>query len=74
MTKVKTKLEEAKSVVKNVEEFVTAVAFTVVSIFAVYTGYAHRTENNWYYGLLASGLLVSFQAFKLLLQHFSKKA
>lgn len=78
MSKVKetvsTKIDHTKTVVTNIGEFLDAVAFTVVALFAVIAGLQHRQDNKWYWGLLAAGLLVSVQAFGLLVKHFSKKA
>lgn len=70
--KAKKQVTTVKTVLKNVAEFVDAVAFTAVALFSVFTGFTNREENNWYYGLLAAGLVVSIQAFALLIRHFKK--
>lgn len=72
--KINSKFDEVKTVVKNIAEFVDAVAFAAVAISAVVTGLQHREQSLWYWVLLAAGALVSVQAFGLLVKHFSKKA
>lgn len=74
MSKETSKKEQATTILKNIGEFLDAVSFTAVALFAVYFAFTHRAENKWYYGLLAAGLIVSVQAFGLLVKHFSKKA
>jgi hypothetical protein len=74
MSKEISKKDQAINVLKNVGEFLDAVAFTVVALFSLYAAYTHRTDSKWYYGLLGAGLIVSIQAFGLLVKHFSKKA
>lgn len=74
MSKEKTsKLDEIKTLAKNVGEFLDAVSFTAVALFTLYVSFTKRDESNWYYGLLAAGLIVTVQAFALLKRHFSKR-
>ena len=71
--KVKTNVDTTKTIVTNLGEFLDAVSFTVVALFTVFTAFDHRDESNWYKALLFAGLVVSFQAFRLLVRHFNKK-
>lgn len=77
MSKVKDKAKATKettqTVVQNVGEFLDAISFTVVALFTVFTAFDHRDESYWYKALLLAGLVVSFQAFRLLVRHFNKK-
>ena len=70
--KAKAKAEQTKTVLQNVGEFLDAVAFTAVALYTVYSAYQQR-EDIWFKALLAAGLVVSFQAFRLLVRHFSKR-
>lgn len=70
--KAKNKVEETKTVLQNVGEFLDAVAFTAVALYAVFSAFNHRNDV-WYKALLVAGLIVSFQAFRLLVKHFSKR-
>lgn len=67
------KLEEVKTLARNVGEFLDAVSFTAVALFTLYVSFVKRGESNWYWALLAAGLIVSIQAFALLKKHFSKR-
>lgn len=71
---MKKKAAEAQNVLKNFTEFIDAVAFTVVALFAVYHGVKNMNVSKWYWGLLGAGLIVSMQASLLLVRHFNKTA
>lgn len=73
MSKVKQVKDEAQTVLQNVGEFIDAVSFTAVALFTVFWAFDHKDESNWYKALLLAGLVVSFQAFRLLVRHFKKK-
>lgn len=68
------KVEEIKTLARNVGEFLDAVSFTAVALFTLYVSFVKRGESNWYWGLLAAALIVAVQAFGLLIKHFKKES
>lgn len=68
--KIKQDVATTKTVVKNVAEFVDAVALTAVSVYSIFEGLHHKTF--WYRALLVAGVLIALQAFVLLVRHFNK--
>lgn len=69
--KAKSTVEDTKTILQNVGEFLDAVSFTAVALYTVFSAYNHRADI-WYKALLVAGLIVSFQAFRLLVKHFKK--
>jgi hypothetical protein len=57
-------------VTKNVLEFADAAALAAVSGFAIYSSY--NKQSYWYKALLLAGVLISLQAFVLLVRTFNK--
>lgn len=68
--KIKKQADTTKTVVANAAEFLDATAFGVVAGWAIYSGL--KNEGNWYKVLLAFGVLVALQAFRLLVKHLNK--
>lgn len=69
--KAKNKVEDTKTVLRNIGEFVDAVAFTAVALYTVFSAFNHR-DGVWHKALLLAGVIVSFQSFRLLVKHFKK--
>lgn len=77
MSKVKDKATEAKTVVQNVGEFLDGVSFAAVAGFAVFWSIDNLENVRWFVptwnkALLLAGLVVTVQAFVLLVRHFKK--
>lgn len=62
----------ARTVTKNVCEFLDALALTAVSGYSIYEALQPNHKSFWYKGLLIAGVLIALQAFVLLVKHFNK--
>lgn len=60
----------AKTVLKNLSEFLDAAALAAVSGYSIDEALKHQTF--WYKVLLVAGVLIALQAFVLLVKHFNK--
>ena len=68
-------MENLKTILENIYEFIKAVGLMTISLFAMYMAYYRfNFDSNLDYGLFASGALFAIEAFMLLVKHYSRKA
>jgi hypothetical protein len=70
--KAKQSVDQTKRILKNLDEFLSALALTVTTGFAGYQAYEHRQDGIMYAALGVAVFYAAFQAFRAWLKALNK--